>query len=159
MTSPAITPSLDDIRLVAPALAAYATDSLAGDVWMRPELSPRDRCVVTVAALTAKGQAHGLPHYVGKALDQGVTAGELSEIVTHLAFYSGWMNAYAAVAPLKAAFAERGIDASQLPEVSPTLLPLDTEAEAKRSATVDDEPVERPEQVAWVDPIHPPPQG
>lgn len=130
-------PSIDDIHFVAPALAAYAKHALAGDVWTRPDLSARDRCIVTVAALIARGQAQGLPHYVGKALDHGVTPAELSEIVTHLAFYTGWMNAYAAVAPLKAAFIERGIDAGQVPEASATLLPLDVEAEAKRSTTVE----------------------
>jgi 4-carboxymuconolactone decarboxylase len=76
-------------------------------------------------------------HYFNIALDSGVKASELSEIVTHLAFYSGWSNALSAVPVLKDVFAQRGIGADQLPAVSPTLLPLDEAAEARRAATVE----------------------
>jgi 4-carboxymuconolactone decarboxylase len=63
-------------------------------------------------------------YYFNIALDSGVTPGELSEIITHLAFYSGWSNALSAVPILKEVFAQRGIGMDQLPEVSPELLPL-----------------------------------
>jgi 4-carboxymuconolactone decarboxylase len=76
-------------------------------------------------------------HYFNIALDSGVTPRELSEIVTHLAFYSGWSNALSAVPILKNIFAQRGIGIEQLPEVSPQLLPLNEQAEAQRSATVE----------------------
>jgi 4-carboxymuconolactone decarboxylase len=91
---------------------------------------------VTVAALIARNQAIGLLHYVNKALDNGVSAAEVSEIVTHLAFYAGWSNAFFAVEIVKDIFVERGIGADQLPEASPQLLPLDEEAEAKRATGV-----------------------
>jgi 4-carboxymuconolactone decarboxylase len=76
-------------------------------------------------------------HYFNIALDSGVRPSELSEIVTHLAFYCGWPSALSAVPILKQIFADRGIGANQLPEVSPALLPLDEAAEAQRASTVE----------------------
>jgi 4-carboxymuconolactone decarboxylase len=90
-----------------------------------------------VSALIARGQTIRMPHYFNKAFDSGVTAAELSEIVTHLAFYSGWSNAFSAVSTLKEIFEERGIGQAQLPEGSPALLPLDEAAEAQRASNVE----------------------
>jgi 4-carboxymuconolactone decarboxylase len=84
----------------------------------------------------ARNQSLGLTDYFGKALDFGVTAAELSEVVTHLAFYSGWGNACSAVQALKNIFAQRGIDRAQLPEAAPQLLPLDEVAESQRASAV-----------------------
>jgi 4-carboxymuconolactone decarboxylase len=75
-------------------------------------------------------------HYFNIALDNGVKPGELSEIITHLAFYSGWSNAFSAVAVAKDIFEQRGIGIDQLPEVSPELLPLNEAAEADRASRV-----------------------
>jgi len=75
-------------------------------------------------------------HYFNLALDHGVTPGELSEIITHLAFYSGWSNAFAAVAIAKDVFVQRGIGEDQWAEASPDLLPIDQQAEAQRAITV-----------------------
>src|SRR6266704_1879229 len=125
---------LDDIRMVAPALEKYTQGRLFGEVWKRPGLSPRDRSIVTVAALIARNQTIEMPYYVNLALDNGVKPREISEIITHLAFYSGWANAMSAVAVAKTVFAERKIGADQLPAASPTLLPLDKAAEEKRAA-------------------------
>jgi 4-carboxymuconolactone decarboxylase len=138
MSTPSVSssPSTDEVRAVSPALARYTTEGLLGDVWARPELSTRDRCIVTVAALVAKAQTTLQCAYFEKALDNGVTPGELSEIVTHLAFYTGWGNALAAVAPLKAVFDARGVHQDTLPVASPTLLPLDEVNESKRATTV-----------------------
>ncbi|HVI54908.1 MAG TPA: carboxymuconolactone decarboxylase family protein [Luteibacter sp.] len=139
MSIPSLTslPSMDDVAAVAPALAAYTAEALDADVWTRPGLSVRDRCIVTVSVLIAKAQLPGLPHYFAKALDSGVTPSELSEIITHLAFYTGWMNAYAAVAPLAASLAERGMSPMPLPATPSRLLPLDEETEARRAAMVE----------------------
>ena len=126
----------DGIRTVAPALEKYTQDRLFGEVWKRPSLSPRDRSIVTVAALIARNQTIEMPYYVNLALDNGVTPREISEIITHLAFYSGWANAISAVAVAKDVFARRGIGADQLPAASPQLLPLDEAAEAQRAARV-----------------------
>src|SRR5712691_11358013 len=127
----------DGIRTVAPALEKYTQSRLLGEVWKRPGLSPRDRSIVTLAALIARDQTIEMPYYVNLALDNGVKPREISEITTHLAFYSGWANAMSAVAVAKTVFAERKIGADQLPAASPTLLPLDKVAEEKRAAGVE----------------------
>ncbi len=75
---------------VAPKLAELTDDVLFGDVWRRPGLTPRDRSLITMAALTALGRTDQLRSHLGLALDNGVTADELSELATHLAFYAGW---------------------------------------------------------------------
>ena len=128
--------TLDDLRAVSPALEKYAQDRIDGDLWTRPGLSPRDRSIVTVAAFIARNQAIEMPRHVNLALDNGVKPGELSEIITHLAFYSGWANAMAAVAVTKDVFAQRRIAADQLPPASPKPLPLDETAEARRATGV-----------------------
>jgi 4-carboxymuconolactone decarboxylase len=129
-------PSLEELRAVSPALERYASECLLDDVWTRPELSTRDRCLITLAVIVAKGQTLSQRYYFDKALDNGVSAAELSELMTHLAFYTGWGNALAAVAPLKASFDAHGVSQERLPPARPTLLPLDTTAEAKRAAAV-----------------------
>jgi 4-carboxymuconolactone decarboxylase len=126
----------DDVRSVAPALEKYTQDRLLGEVWKRPGLSARDRSIVTLAVLVARGQAAEMPYYVNLALDSGVKPAEISELITHLAFYSGWGNAMSAVDATKDVFARRGIGASQLPSISPKPLPLDEAAEADRAKRV-----------------------
>lgn len=81
---------------VAPKLAELSEQVLFGDVWQRPGLSPRDRSLATVAALVALVRVEQLPVHLRKALDNGVTRDELSELVTHLAFYAGWPAAASA---------------------------------------------------------------
>ena len=128
------------LQQVAPALAHYTQERLNGDLWKRPGLSPRDRSIVTLSVLVARNQPAGLPHYLDIALDSGVKPAEISELITHLAFYSGWGNAMAAVAATKEVFARRHIGADQLPparEAQDKLLPLDAAAEAKRAETVE----------------------
>lgn len=126
----------EDVRTVAPALDRYTQARLLGDLWRRPDLSPRDRSLITVAALIARNQTIELPYHVNLALDNGVKPSELSEVITHLAFYSGWANAMAAVAVAKDVFGQRKIGPDQLPAASPSLLPLDEAAEAQRAARV-----------------------
>jgi 4-carboxymuconolactone decarboxylase len=128
--------TLNDSRMVAPALEKYAQGPLA-ELWKRPGLTPRDRSIVTIAALIARNQTIEMPYHINLALDHGVKPREISEIITHLAFYSGWANAMAAVAVAKTVFAERKIGADQLPAASPTLLPLDAGGEEKRAAGVE----------------------
>ena len=128
--------TLSAVRMVSPALERYIEESLFGDLWTRPDLSPRDRSVVTLAVLTGRNQPIELPYYLTLALDNGVSAAEISEIITHLAFYSGWSNAIAAAGVAKDVFAERGIGADQLPPASPGLLPLDQAAEEQRATRV-----------------------
>ncbi len=127
--------SISDIQSVSPALGRYAKEDVAG-LWQRPQLSRRDRSLVTVAILIASNQTQDLPHYINLALDSGVTPRELSETITHLAFYAGWSNAMAAVAVTKDIFAQRKIGPDQLPAASPQLMPLNEQAEATRVASV-----------------------
>ena len=125
-----------DLHAVAPALEKYATQKLLGEVWKRPGLSARDRSVVTLAALIARNQTIELPFYLNLALDNGVKPQEVSEIITHLAFYSGWGNAMSAVAITKDVFSARKIGMDQLPSASPSHLPLNEAAEADRATRV-----------------------
>ena len=81
----------------APKLAELTDDVLFGDVWARPELSPRDRSLVTVAALVAGGNTEQLAGHLNRALENGLTEAELAEVITHLAFYAGWPWALSAV--------------------------------------------------------------
>lgn len=129
-------PIREDVRTVAPALDKYAQDRLFGDLWKRPDLSPRDRSIVTLAALIARNLTVEMPDYMDVALDNGVKPAEISEIITHLAFYSGWSTAMSAVAAAAEVFAERAIPAEQLPAAAPALLPLNEAAEAGRAARV-----------------------
>jgi 4-carboxymuconolactone decarboxylase len=128
--------SYDDVRAVSPALEHYTKGPLLDGLWKRPELSPRDRSVVTVAALIARIQTIEMPFHFALALDNGVKPSELSEIITHLAFYSGWANAMSAVAVAKDMFHQRGIGVDQLPPAREKLLPLNAEAEKQRATQV-----------------------
>lgn len=93
---------------IAPALAEYTDKVLFGDLWQRTGLSPRDRSLVTVACLVALYRTNELPFHFKKALDNGVTQDELIELITHLAFYSGWPTANTALPIAKRAFEEHG---------------------------------------------------
>ena len=128
---PTKTPSSADVRMVAPALQKY-TDGALAEQWKRPALAPRDRSLVTVAALIARNQTIEMAHYLNLALDNGVKPSEISETITHLAFYTGRANALSAVAVAKDVFAARKIGADQLAQVSPTLLPIDEPWEKQR---------------------------
>jgi 4-carboxymuconolactone decarboxylase len=92
----------------APGLVHYTDNTLFGDVWKRPDLSPRDRSLVTVTALVTNGNTGQLVFHLGLAKDNGVTEAELIEAITHLAFYTGWPQAMAAMAVAKKVF--RGED-------------------------------------------------
>jgi 4-carboxymuconolactone decarboxylase len=126
-----------DLNAVAPALDHFKNRRLLGDLWKRPGLTPRDRSIVTVAALIARNQPIELRLQLGLALEHGVKPSELSEIITHLAFYSGWGNAMMSVDAARDVFERHNISAKQLPAASPTLLPLDEATEAKRAANVE----------------------
>ncbi len=128
--------SYADVRAVSPALEHYTRGPLLDGLWRRPGLSALDRSIVTVSALIARVQMVEMPFYFSLALDNGVKAAELSEIITHLAFYSGWANAMSAVAVAKDIFHQRGIGIDQLPPAKDKLLPLNEEAEKQRAMQV-----------------------
>jgi 4-carboxymuconolactone decarboxylase len=128
--------SKKEFAMVAPALECYTRDAVQSNLWKRSELSPRDRSIVTLAALITRNQTTELPHYLDLALDNGLKPAEVSEIITHLAFYAGWGNATSASEVAKTVFARRKIGADQVSQASPPLLPLDKTAEADRAARV-----------------------
>jgi len=121
---------------VAPALEAYSTDGLIGEVWSGEQMSMRDRALVTFAALMTRHETETLGAHVELALDAGVTPAELSETITHLAFYTGWGNATAAAGAMAPVYEARGITSDDLPAVAPELMDYDEEAEASRQEFV-----------------------
>ena len=126
-----------DIAAVSPALARYETDLLDEGLWKRAGLSPRDRSLVTLSGVIASGQTILIEPQMQRALDNGLTPAELSEVITHLAFYAGWGRAMEAVESAKPLFVARGVAAAQLPSAKPQLLPLDEKAESTRAAAVE----------------------
>lgn len=90
----------------APKLVDLTDRVLFGDVWKRPELSQRDRSLATVAALIALNRPDQLRFHLGRALENGLKKEELIEIITHLAFYSGWPNAMSAIMIAKEVFSK-----------------------------------------------------
>jgi 4-carboxymuconolactone decarboxylase len=97
----------DDVRAVSPALEHYTKGALIDGLWKRPDLSPRDRSVITMAALIARIQTIEMPLHFALALDNGLTQEQASEVVTHLAFYAGWPNAFSALPVVKEVFEKR----------------------------------------------------
>ncbi|HZB95758.1 MAG TPA: carboxymuconolactone decarboxylase family protein [Herpetosiphonaceae bacterium] len=81
----------------APKLVELTDDVLFGDVWAREELSPRDRSLITVAALIAGGNTEQLPGHLNRARANGLSESEIAEVIIHLAFYAGWPRAMSAV--------------------------------------------------------------
>jgi 4-carboxymuconolactone decarboxylase len=92
---------------VAPKLAQLTDDVLFGDVWARPQLSPRDRSLVTISALIAMNRPDQLRSHIARARDNGVTEEEIVESITHLAFYAGWPSAITAVTVARDVFAKK----------------------------------------------------
>ena len=92
---------------MAPKLAEYTNDVLFADLWRKTDLTPRDRSLITVAALIAQNQVAQLPFHLNRAMDNGLTQTQAAETVTHLAFYVGWPKAMSAVPVLKDVFESR----------------------------------------------------
>lgn len=126
----------ESVGKVAPALEAYVGNALFDDEWSSDALAPRDRALVTFAAALTRHETEALERYLTLALDAGVTASELSETITHLAFYTGLENAVAAAEAAAPVFAARGISTADLPGATTDLLPLNEEAEAARESLV-----------------------
>ncbi len=88
-----------------PGIVQYTTDVLFRDLWLRPDLAPRDRS--TISALIANGQSAQLTAHLSIGMNNGLTAAEVSEAITHLAFYVGWPNAFSALPVAKDVFEKR----------------------------------------------------
>lgn len=105
-----------DMHWVAPGLARYTDDVLFGDVWERTDLTPRDRSMITLSALIAGGNSAQLTGHLNRALDNGVTPREISGMITHLAFYSGWPKVVSALTTARTVLEARGTRQSDLHE-------------------------------------------
>jgi len=90
----------------APKLVELTDQVLFGDIWERPELSKRDRSLITCTALVATGKTEQMNFHFPRALENGVTREELIELITHLAFYVGWPSAMSALTRARELFAE-----------------------------------------------------
>ena len=98
------TASRDAVRDTVPALIEYTEKVLFGEVWERPGLKKRDRSLIVVATLVALNRTEQLRGHLQRALHNGVTQEELKELITHLAFYSGWPTAMSAMNIAKEVF-------------------------------------------------------
>jgi 4-carboxymuconolactone decarboxylase len=108
MSVPASTSSArNEVRGVVPKLVELSEKVLYADVWERPGLSKRDRSLITVAALTALYRSDQLKGHLERALANGVTKAEISEVITHMAFYAGWPTAMTAARIAKGVFEEK----------------------------------------------------
>ena len=92
----------------APKLAELTDDVLFADVWNRPELSARERSLITVAVLVAGGDTDQLRFHLGHAVKNGLTHEELIEAITHVTFYAGWPKGMGAIAVAKELFTSEG---------------------------------------------------
>lgn len=106
---------------VAPGMAGLTDDVLFGDVWRRPELSPRDRSLVTISTLIATGKSSVLAGHLGRALDNGLLPSEASGALAHLAVYGGWPSAVSALDVYDRVYTARKIDTAALRAVGPRL--------------------------------------
>ena len=86
----------DAVRETVPKMIEVTEQVLFGDIWERPELSKRDRSLIVCAVLTATYRPEQLKGHLQRALDNGLTKTEISEMITHVAFYAGWPAAMSA---------------------------------------------------------------
>ena len=108
MTLPAaVSASRNEVRTVAPRLIELTETLVYPDIWERPGLSKRDRSLITLAALTALYRPDQLKGHTVRALANGVTREEISELITHLAFYAGWPSAMSAAKVVKQVYEEK----------------------------------------------------
>jgi 4-carboxymuconolactone decarboxylase len=108
MANPPISPR-ERVRGTVPKLIDLADKVVYGDIWERPGLSKRDRSLIVVATLIATYRPEQLRGHIGRALDNGVTKDEIGEIITHLAFYSGWPASVTARGIAAEVYDERGV--------------------------------------------------
>ena len=98
------TAARESFGAVAPKLAELSDEVLFGDIWERPQLSKRDRSLITCAVLIAHGKTEQMAFHFPRAIENGVTHDELIEMLTHLAFYVGWPSAMSALTKFKELF-------------------------------------------------------
>jgi 4-carboxymuconolactone decarboxylase len=102
-------PAREAVRGTVPKMIEVAEEVIYGDIWERPGLSKRDRSLIVVASLISQYRPEQLRGHLIRALDHGVTKDEIAEIITHLAFYSGWPGSMTAANIARQVFEERGL--------------------------------------------------
>jgi len=130
-------PSGELQQRIAPGLATLTDDVLYGDVWRRPELSPRDRSMVTISVLIATGKTAQLAGHLGRGLTNGVKPSEASALLAHLAIYCGWPSAVSALEVYEQVYSARKVDTSSLGAASQRL-PAPASEAARARATRDE---------------------
>lgn len=118
---------------IVPGMAVYTNEVLFGDVWRRPELSPRDRSLVVISALIATNKPGQLQGHLGRALSNGVTPVEASGVLTHLAIYCGWPTAVSALDVYEQVYTSRKVDLALLRAALAPLPVPDWEAARERA--------------------------
>ncbi len=103
------TSARDAVRGTVPKMIEVTEQVIYGDIWERPGLSKRDRSLVVLATLIGTYRPEQLPGHLNRALDNGVTPAEIAEVITHLAFYSGWPGSMTAARIATEVFKERGL--------------------------------------------------
>jgi 4-carboxymuconolactone decarboxylase len=102
-------PARERVRGIVPKMIELSEQVIYGDIWERPGLTKRDRSLIVVATLIATYRPEQLKGHLGRALDNGVTKDEIAEIITHLAFYSGWPASSTARRIAAEVYEERGL--------------------------------------------------
>lgn len=106
--------SVNQQETLVPGMATYTSDVLFGDVWVRPQLSPRDRSLVVISVLIATNKPAQLPGHLGRAFNNGVQPLEASGVLTHLAVYCGWPTAVSALDVFEQVYTARKVDLASL---------------------------------------------
>ena len=114
MAQPA-SPARERIRATVPKMIDLTEKVIYGDVWERPNLSKRDRSLMVIASLVSTYRPEQLKGHIARGLDNGLTRDEIAEIITHLAFYSGWPASMTAANILKEVLEERGMLSPRVP--------------------------------------------
>ncbi len=93
--------AMDDLKAIAPEFAKLTQEFLFDDMWKRPELSQRDKSLITVTCLVALNRIEQVDIHLKKAFENGLTKEELIAAITHITFYAGWPAAVSGFAHLK----------------------------------------------------------
>lgn len=96
-----------DINEIAPEFMRLTKDFLFGDIWKRPELSQRDKSLVTITILAALNRTEQIDFHLGFGLDNGLSEQEIAALLTHLAFYAGWPSAMSGLTHFKKVLEQR----------------------------------------------------
>jgi 4-carboxymuconolactone decarboxylase len=102
-------PARELVRGTVPKMIELSETVIYRDIWERPGLSKRDRSLIVVASLISQYRPEQLRGHLARALDNGVTKDEIAEMITHLAFYSGWPGSMTAATIAREVFEARGL--------------------------------------------------